>query len=236
MNVNLEMSLDRADELLSDLKAEYGKSLQSQSVSPRAIHFTHEICERLRSVLDRVARLYWEKHIAPALQPVDRDKASVYFPIVEKREAFDSVMGRWRWSSIKSQHSAIEQYLLALQPFVDAKNEWLRIVNEMAISSKHIDLVPQKRTEERRVTVSGPGGGGVSYGSGVTFGAGVSIMGAPVDPRTQRIIPTAGVTEKIETWVSFVIDKHNVNALGFCTESCKKTREIATDMAGQFGI
>ena len=70
----------------------------------------------------------------------------------------------------------------------------------------------------------------------MTFGGGVSVMGAPINPATQRIVPTPGVTEKIETWVSFVIEGYHVNAAGFCKEACQKTRKIAEEMTGVFGL
>lgn len=94
MNKNIEMSLERAAELVSDMEREYNRSLQSRAVSDRAVHFTHEVCERLRSVLDRLARIYWEKHISPQLGEDDRVKATVYFPITSDKNSFDSVMGR----------------------------------------------------------------------------------------------------------------------------------------------
>lgn len=236
MNTNIEMSMERADELVSDMEEEYNKSLQSRAVSNRAVHFTHEVCERLRSVLDRLARLYWEKHISPLLADEDRPKATIYFPITADKNSFDSVMGRWRWKAIRSQHEALENYLEGLQPFTDKKNDWLRILNDLAVASKHIDLVPQKRISERRVSVSSPHGSTVSYGSGVTFGSGAYIFGAPVDPKTQRIVPTPGVTEREETWVSFLIDGYNVEPLAFCKEASREVRTIANFMHGRFAI
>lgn len=56
MHSNIKASLDRADELLKELLAEYNKSLHNKDVSARATQLTHEVCERLRSVLDRLAR------------------------------------------------------------------------------------------------------------------------------------------------------------------------------------
>lgn len=55
-------------------------------------------------------------------------------------------------------------------------------------------------------------------------------MGAPVDPRTQRIVPTPGVTEQMEIWVSFILEGYGVNALGFCKEACQKTRVLIEEM------
>ena len=77
MTPNLTLSLDRAEELLREMLEEYEKSLSGKTVSPKAVHLTHEVCERLRSVLDRVARLYWETHVSPQLSFDDRKAASV---------------------------------------------------------------------------------------------------------------------------------------------------------------
>ena len=39
------------------------------------MQLTHEVRERLRSVLDRVTRRYWEQHVAPSLSEDDRQAA-----------------------------------------------------------------------------------------------------------------------------------------------------------------
>ena len=237
MHASIKGTLDRADELLADLKAEYERSLHAKAVSDRALQLTHEVCERLRSVLDRIARRYWDKHVAPQLAEDDKKRASIYFPISENQQAFDSTMGRWRWQSVQSKHQSVCNYLLAQQPFSNADNNWLAVLNDLAVQGKHIELVPQMRTETRRVTVETPGGGRVSWNpSRVRFGGGVRVGGAPVDPATQRIVPTQGVTERIETWVSFTIAEHNVNALGFCEEACSKTRKLAEEMSDKFDL
>ena len=235
MHRNIVVSLDRTGELLRELKAEYNKSLQDKLISEQAVHLTHEVCERLRSVLDRLARRYWETHVSRDINAEDRAAASVYFPVVDDLNAFDSVLGRWRWKSVRQQHQKIYDYLLERQPFKAKENHWLKVLNDVSVQGKHIDLVPQSRVEETRVTVKSKGGS-VSWGPGVTFGSGVYIMGAPVDPRTQRIVPTSGVTESVETWVSFLIEEHGVNALGFCKESLVNTRRVAEEMSNLFDL
>ncbi len=236
MHKHITGTLDRADELYKDVMAEYDQSLHQRIVSDRAIQLTHEVCERLRSVLDRTARRYWEKHVAPSLSEEDRKAASVYFPVTSNHHGFNSVLGRWKWKTVRDQHQAVYDYLLGLQPFSSAENKWLAILNDLAVQGKHIDLVPQTRTEEQRVTVRGAGGGSVSWGPGVTFGSGVSVMGAPINPATQRIMPTPGVTEEIVTWVSFIIRKHGVNAAEFCKDACANVRKIATELSDKFDL
>lgn len=235
MYENLSLLLDTADKRLAELKAEYEKSLAAKSISLEATQLTHEVCEKLRSALDRVARRYWEIHVAPNLSDEDRAKAIIYFPVVSKVEAFDAVIGKWRWKSIRQDHEEVYRFLEQRQPYHDGQS-WLLVLSDIANASKHVDLIPQKRFEERRISVSRSGAGGVSWGAGVTFGGGVSIMGAPIDPRTQRIVPTAGVTETLETWVSFIVEGHNVNALGFCQRAAKEVRLIVTEMSERFGL
>jgi hypothetical protein len=61
-------------------------------------------------------------------------------------------------------------------------------------------------------------------------------MGAPVNPQTQRIVPTPGVTERVDTWVSFEIQGHGVNAAGFCNEACREVRRITNEISDKFGL
>lgn len=236
MNPNIATSLDRADELLADLVAQYNASLQAKEVSARAIHLTHEVCERLRSVLDRTMRRYWEKHISPSLSAEDRKAATVYFPVSIDQNGFDSTLGRWRWKAVRIAHQDVYEYLLSQQPFTSSTNCWLTILNDLAVQGKHIDLVPQKRNETVQITVTGAGGGSVSWGPGVSFGSGVYVVGAPVDPQTQRIVPTPGVSEKMETWVSFMIQGHDVDAGEFCRNACRDTRLMVTHLSDKFGL
>jgi hypothetical protein len=238
MNDNLSGTLDRADELIADLKKEFESCLSAKEVSQRAVQITHDVMEKLRGVLDRAARRYWENHVRAALTQEDQDRATIYFPISDDQNAFDSVMGRWRWRTVATQHDPVRTFLLGCQPFSSADNKWLKIVNDLAVAGKHIDLLPQKKHETKRINVTSASGGSVSWDpSGVRFGgSGVRIAGAPIDPATQRIVPTPGVTETIETWVSFMIADHNVSAFPFCTTAVENTRKLLTEMDEQFDL
>jgi hypothetical protein len=155
MHPDLAISLDRADELLKALLAEYDRSLHDKKVGTRAVQLTHEVFERLRGVLDRVARLYWEQKVAPQLSEDDRDAAAVYFPIAPDQHSLDSILGGWRWKSVRDQHQPVYEFLRSLQPFISKSNEWLATLNDLTVEGKHLDLVPQKRTEQRVTTATG---------------------------------------------------------------------------------
>lgn len=79
--------------------------------------------------------------------------------------------------------------------------------------NKHGDLVEQTRVEVKETKVTGQGGG-VSWGTGVTFGPGVSVLGVPIDPRTQLPVPHPSVRVEQITWVDFQFAGISVSALG----------------------
>ena len=233
---NIQASMARADELLTELGQEYATSLRTKQVRPRAIQLTHEVCERLRSVLDRLARRYWAIHIAPSLELADRKAAQIYFPICDDLRQFDSLLGRWRWKSVKGSHQDISAFLLNLQKFTNPTNHWLSVLHEITVQGKHIDLIPQSRQEQGRITVSSAKAS-VSWDPNlVSFGPGVTVAGAFLDPRTQRIIPTLGVEEIVQIWTSFRIQGYDLDALEFCASACVRVKEIAATMSDKFKL
>jgi hypothetical protein len=238
---NIETTLKAAEKNLAALLSEYDQCLHKKSVTPDAKQLTHDICVQLKSALDRIARRYWEIHLSPKLDEVSRSKAKIYFPAANKQEGLDSSLGLWRWKSVRGEHQPLYDYLLSQQPFSDRKNRWLAVVNDLSVQGKHIDLVPQTRTEGTRINVSNAAGASVNWNPAlVRFGGGpgaqVHFAGAPIDPATQRIVPTSGVTERIEVWVSFVIEGYGVNAGGFCKDACRETRRITQEMTDKFGL
>lgn len=86
-------------------------------------------------------------------------------------------------------------------------NDWLKWFNVLNNKNKHVTLVPQTRHEMVETRVTAPGqSGGVSWTQGVTFSGGVSVMGVPIDPRTQLPVPNNIVKTERITWVSFNFD------------------------------
>jgi hypothetical protein len=237
MDQELEGILARADELLVDMQREYDGCLHSHNVTERARNLTHEVLEKLRSALDHTMRRVWEKNIAPTLSSDDRERARIYFPVTGDLNSFRSLLGRGYMSDLESVNKNLYDWLLAVQPFSPDGSKWLITLSELAAKGKHIALVPQKRSETQRITVTRNGAGAVSWTPGsVRFGGGVQILGASVDPLTQRIVPTPGVTERLEIWVSFILDGYGINALGFCQDACKKTRELIARMVQDFQL
>ncbi len=231
MDSELESMFDRADELISDLEDEYNNCLKAQKVSERAKNLAPEIVVKLRSALDHAMRWAWNKHVSPNLVEQDRKRAHVYFPITSGLGSFRSRLGEGRMSDLDKVHKKLYDFLLRKQPFSAEENRWLDLLTKIAAEGKHIRLTPQKLTEKmRRITVSTPSGAVSWDASSVRFGAGVAIMGAPVDPVTQRVVPTRGVVERLDILVVFVFDTYGVDVLTFCKEACQKTRALIEEM------
>jgi hypothetical protein len=214
--------LVRADKLLVELRATYQTDLNAKAVSNEALNLTHEVIEKCANALDQTMTLAWETRIKPGLAKLPAKGG--YFPAARTEEGFRSSMGQWGAADIDTRDKDFAAALRAYQPMTSAENNWLATLRDLS-AKKHTGLVPQKRQEERRVTVRGAGGA-VSWGSGVRFGSGVSVMGARVDPRTQIPVATPGVTTTVETWVSFHLADTGTDALAFCTNAVAKSRAI----------
>jgi hypothetical protein len=231
MDTQLASMLGRADELLMELEDEYNNCLKAQNITERAKNLTHEVLEKLRSALDHTMVIAWNKYIAPNLSEQDKSRARVYFPTVGNLNALRSTLGRGCMANLDKVHKNLYDFVLKQQPFSSGENQWLDLLAQIAAEGKHVRLTPQKRKENYRIKVSRPEGGSVSWDpSSVRFGHGVSVMGAPIDPMTQRIVPTPGVTDQAETWVSFIFESYEINALGFCKDACQETRVLIKEM------
>lgn len=228
MSASLKAQLDRVRELITELETEYNKCLEQKNVSDKAKVITHEIIEKLANILDQIARKLWEKKLSLSLTDIEKKKATIYFPKSDDRHSFDSTIGRWLVKDFEKNFPECFNFLLSKQSFVNESNQWLTTLGKLA-SQKHIDLVPQKREEVTHIKISSNVGTVHLIVEHVKFGSGVSILGAPIDPITQRIVPTSGVEEKIEKWVSFVFEGYSLNALAFCQESYQKIQNLADE-------
>ncbi|MFA5769909.1 MAG: hypothetical protein WC894_00245 [Patescibacteria group bacterium] len=228
MDKSFEAQLIRIDELIRELETEYDKCLDKKTVSEKAKVITHEVIEKISNVLDQTARSIWEKYMAVNLSDIDKKKSKIYFPKSKDKHSFDSTIGKWMINNLETSYPEIYSFLLSKQPFTNGDNKWLEIINILA-SQKHIGLTPQKREEITHIKISSQAGTVHLISEQVRFGPGVSILGAPVDPNTQRIIPTPGVEEKIEKWISFVLEGYGLDALEFCRNSYNNVKKVISE-------
>ncbi|RMH34230.1 MAG: hypothetical protein D6690_11080 [Nitrospirae bacterium] len=217
---SVEALIKKCKEAMVDLKRDYEASLQAKEVSEELKVDIKNVLENLRSCLDYVARDVHEKY-------VDGDPGRLYFPIRSSVKDFEQAMAK-NYGGVKTTAPGIYAVFEKVQPFNDP---WLGTFNRLNNDNKHENLVEQTRTETRRVTVSSKGGGGsVSWGSGVTFGSGVSVMGVPIDPRTQMPVPNSIVETRVEIWVDFKFAENNESVIPFLERSIGRVEQLCDDI------
>lgn len=229
MDGQIKSQFSRARELYQELGRECEQRKGETQVHPRILNLAVEILSKLRSILDHAAFSVFEKKLVPLVVPGEARKVKVYFPIADDQESFKSQLGRSELSLLEKNSPATYDILRTAQPFASENNRWLAAVRDLSNEGKHVKLVSQERHVTKRTTVSGPGGS-VRWGNGVTFGPGVSIMGAPIDPKTQEIVPTPGVTSTSVYLISFEFSNTRVNALGFLAEAIDKVEALTTNL------
>lgn len=198
--------LDKAAGQVSKIEAEYYKSLNAQTIDPALRIDIKNACENLRSVLDYLAADIRERH-CPTAPASDR----FYFPILPDKKMFDTRLDQW-FPGLRQSAAVVASVLEAVQPFQSGQ-EWIGLFNRVNNENKHGDLVEQTRVETQQTRVTGQGGQ-VSWGPGVTFGSGVSVLGVPIDPRTQLPVPHPSIKVERITWVDFQFAGIGMSALG----------------------
>lgn len=217
---SIQALLKKAKADFAELKPAYEASLHEKHVREDLKVLVKNIFENLRSCLDYLAQDLFETHCANAKKP-DR----LYFPIRPTSQEFRSAVTK-DFPGLDNVCAFAVAILDAAQPYNDP---WLGQFNRLNNHNKHQDLVEQTRTETRNVTVS-RGGGSVSWGSGVTFGSGVSVIGVPIDPRTQLPVPNSVVRTQVTVWVDFKFKETGQSVVPFIETSIKKVETLFTSL------
>ena len=213
---SIEALLTKANTDFNALKEAYESSLDEKHVREDLKVSIKNIFENLRSCLDYIAQDTFETHCPTATKP-DR----LYFPIRTAATDFRQAVSK-DFPGLEATASVVYTLLDSVQPYRDP---WLAQFNKLNNHNKHQDLVEQTRSEARHVTVSGSGGS-VSWGPGVTFGPGVSVVGVPMDPKTQLPVPNMVAKTEIVTWVDFRFNEIDQPVLTFTESSIQHVTKL----------
>jgi len=235
MNQEIKSQIDRARELLKELKESCNRDLTSRTVSDKTRNQTQEILVKMGSVIDQTMRYFYSKKVAPKLTQTEKEKAKtkIYFPITSDKNSMKSILGRGNMADLEQDYPDIFKFLESIQPY-NQGFEWMKQLSIFA-NERHIRLTPQKKIVEEKITVSKEGVGVASWTpKDVRFKSGASILGAPVDPATQDIRPIPGVTSKREIWVSFTLGDSGVNSLWLCETAINEGEKIISSFLKLF--
>lgn len=198
------------------LKSDYQSSLRAKNVSEELKIDIKNILENLRSCLGYIAHDVHDQFVVGS-------PAKLYFPIRPTLAEFKQAIAR-DFNRLAQTSPDVYNILESIQPYND---DWLGKFNRLNNNNKHEDLVEQTRAETKRVTVSSKSGKGfVSWGPGVTFGSGVSVMGVPIDPKTQLPVPNTIAETKVEIWVDFRFADNGESVLPFLSKSIDKIEAL----------
>lgn len=213
---SIEALLKKANADSAELKAAYDASLHDKHVREDLKVLIKNIFENLRSCMEYLAQDIFETHCSTAKKP-DR----LYFPIRPSAPEFGQAVAK-DYPGLQTTSRAVYDLLDGVQPY---KDPWLGQFNKLNNHNKHQDLAEQTRTETRRVTVS-RGGSSVSWGPGVTFGSGVSVVGVPIDPKTQMPVPNTVANTEVVVWVDFRFKEIDQPVLPFVAASIQNVDKL----------
>ena len=197
---DIQVLLGRSAATHERIKGEYATSLEKKEITSDLRLDVKHMLETLRSVLEYLAHDIRETYCTSA-----DPNARFYFPILPDRAKFEDRMKRW-FPALDTTCADLWRYLESVQPY-HAGHEWLADFNRVNNENKHDRLVGQERQQKPGGTrITTPGVGSISWSPGVRFSGGISVMGAPIDPKSQLPIPRPGqVVERI-VWVDFTFE------------------------------
>ncbi len=217
---SIKALLRKVNKDLAELHTVYETSLHDEHVNEELKIAIKNIFENLRSCLDYLAQEIYE-----VFWGIEKKPERLYFPIRSTASNFNQAIEN-DFPELPKKSKAVFDILEAVQPYRDP---WLGQFNRLNNYNKHQDLVEQTRTEMRQVKVS-RGEGSVSWGPGVTFGSGVSILGVPIDPRTQMPVPNTIAKTEVNIWVDFKFREIDQSVLPFLQLSLQKVEKIFRDL------
>jgi hypothetical protein len=206
---SIEALLKKARTDFARLEDEYNASLSEKHVRDDLKVSIKNIFENLRSCLDYLGQDIFEAHCANA-----KKSKRLYFPIRSSAPEFAAAITN-DYPALQTTAPQVYGLLEAVQPYRDP---WLAQFNKLNNHNKHQALVEQSRTETRQVTVSS-GSGSVSWGPGVKFGSGVSVMGVPIDPKSQMPVPNTDTKTEVVIWIDFRFHEIDESVLSFIDAS-----------------
>jgi len=222
MDAEMAGILSRADELLHQLKDEYVGHVKDMVVTERAKNLFHETLLKIRTSLEFLMRRTFDNY--SRLSDEKKQKAMVYFPICDSEDDFRRKLKRVGLDNLHQDNLELYERLRSAQPYSSERKD-LVYLRELTNLGKHVRLAAQECSAKPATQVTGPSGT-VTYTKDVTFRS-MKIMGAPLDPKTQRIKPIPGVSSKEVTLVSFDVEGYKgPDPVLFCTALLQGTRRF----------
>jgi len=226
MDADIQSQLDRAKELLQELKKACNADLQAKNVSGNTKNLSQEVLLKVRHLLDQSIYKFFEKYYLFNLSDTDKKSAKVYFPIVSRKDDLRSVFGRAKMGDIETRYQYFYKFIDSVQPY-NPDYLWLKHLKDYS-NEKHVRLTPQDIKKENETKL----GNAVLVGRGSKSLSMTNclINGIPVNSKDINAEPLGNFDPRLNvqrmTWVSFLFEGSDVNVLGLCKKSVEGGEKI----------
>lgn len=237
MDQDIKSQIERAKELLQDLKLSCQKDLGERVVSERTKNLTQEVLIKMRHVLDQAMSRFFEKNIAQTLIEKNKKNAKIYFPIARNHAGLKSTLGRGSMINLEISHPEIFNFLESIQPY-NQNFQWLEEFSKFS-NEKHIRLTPQEVKEENETTIGTTNFGAVRVGPGGSVKMqNCLINGIPVNVEDLNTAPLSSFDPRLKvsrtTWTSFYFQDTQINILWLCEKSVNDLEKILEEFFSKF--
>ncbi|MBU1894210.1 MAG: hypothetical protein KJ983_00150 [Candidatus Omnitrophica bacterium] len=215
--------LQKSEKQLGTIKDSYNQSLTKKEVSEELKVDIKNFFENLRSALDFLAHAIHDKYVSCGR------RHNIYFPVRGNFNGFRNAV-RQSLHDLEAKQPQIYEIIKRTQPYYSEENIWISNFFKLCNLKKHVALTEQTKVERHEVRVSAKGNIVGWDPNSVTYGQGVSILGSPVNPKTQ--MPEPHPDHKIDNiiWVGFIFDEIKEDALPFMEKVLDKVKIIISNI------
>ena len=212
--------LRKVDEGVVSVESRYRLDLDAKSVSDDLLYDVRRVIQDCQSALDWTASAVNDRY---------GSGRAPYFPLARRPEDFDADLDK-QIKGLHANHPAIAAAFERHQPY-QAGSEVLGYLHKLSRVNKHQDFSPQTRTERLRTRVDVAGMGVAEWDPrAIKFASGVSILGAPIDPATQRPSPHPAVAVTNVRYIDWQFVDPPASVLGTLQSLARSVREAVEDV------
>ena len=201
---------------MASVESHYRRGLDAKSVSDSLLYDVRRVIQDCQSALDWTASAVNDRY---------GSGRAPYFPLARRPEDFDAELDK-QIKGLHANHPAIAAAFERHQPY-QTGSEVLGYLHKLSRVNKHQDFSPQTRTERLRTRVDVAAEWDPRA---VKFASGVSILGAPIDPATQRPLPHPAVAVTDVRYIDWQFVDPPTSVLRTLQSLARSVREAVEDV------
>jgi hypothetical protein len=228
-------SIDDATDLIRDSKSKFNlirtgctRSLEVRTIEKQLTIDIKHCLENLRSALDYTARDLFVRFVSSS-----KANPKLYFPYTSKHKDFKKRIDECI-PGLSSARPDLVQMLETFQDFHSGRSWMLRFM-ELTNKSKHVELSPQTRVQQKGIKISS-GEHGLITSKLIVHPGGRAVIGGkdiPAGEYGPDSLPDVGpdATAEVTTWESLHFTINDCEVISFINESIDLVSAIVENIA-----